>query len=242
MPRIFKVITLSLLVVAAFASRLFAFDIPPRADGYVTDRAGLLSPSARVELEAKLRTFDQQTSTQIAVAIFPSLEGGSLEDISMRIAETWKPGQKDRDNGVLLLVFRDDRKIRIEVGYGLEGVLTDVVSGQIIRQEIAPCFRRGNYASGVEAGVDAIMLAVRGEFKAKKSSGDGRQTAALVFIILLIVLPPLLRKGSGGDDRRGRRRGGFFYTGTGYRSGGSRGGFGGFSGGSFGGGGASGGW
>jgi len=224
-------------------SVLFALQVPPRADGYVTDRAGLLSPAARTNLETTLRVFEEKTSNQIVVATFPSLEGDSLEDFSIRLAEAWKAGQKSRDNGVILLIFKNDRKIRIEVGYGLEGVLTDALSGQIISGVIAPYFRRGDYSDGIVAGTDAIMKATQGEFKGMPQKEDpntaGRLFALLGVFFLFHFFVRMSSTGLGG--RRGS--GAFFMPmGGGFRSGG--GGFGGFSGGGggFGGGGASGGW
>lgn len=227
---------------------LFALQVPPRPDGYVTDQAGLLSPSSREDLEVALRAFEEKTSNQVVVATFPSLEGDSLEDFSMRLAGVWKAGQQKKDNGVIFLIFKNDRKIRIEVGYGLEGVLTDALSGQIIRQVVAPHFRKGDYEGGILAGTNAIMKATQGEFKgiAKKKGSDDLLAVALFFFIFF-MLNIFSRRSAGFSGRRG---GSYIYTPMGmiYRGGGGRGGsgggFGGFSGGggSFGGGGASGGW
>ncbi|MFH0985327.1 MAG: TPM domain-containing protein [Candidatus Omnitrophota bacterium] len=222
---------------------LSALQVPSRPEGYVTDRAGLLSSSSKENLETTLRSFDEKTSNQVVVATFPSLEGDSLEDFSLRLAEAWKAGQKKKDNGVIFLIFKNDRKVRIEVGYGLEGVLTDALSGQIIRQVVAPYFRKGDYEGGILAGTNAIMLATQGEFKGvpgKKGPKD-----PMMFLILFCVFFTFhlwARHSSRLGGRRGGR--GFIFTpmGGGFRSGG--GGFGGFSGGGggFGGGGASGGW
>ena len=225
-------------------SALSALQVPPRADGYVTDRAGLLSPTAKENLEAALRTFDEKTSNQVVVATFPSLEGDSLEDFSMRLAEAWKSGQKRRDNGVSLLIFKNDRKIRIEVGYGLEGILTDALSGQIIRQVIAPYFRKGDYSGGILAGTDAIMKATQGEFKGLPQEDSSNVVWAWLFIFGVFALFHFLACAS--SRLTGKRRGGyvgFLPMGGGFGGGGG-GGFGGFSGGGggFGGGGASGGW
>jgi len=222
---------------------LSALEVPPRADGYVTDRAGLLSPSAKAGLETTLRAFEEKTSNQVVVATFPSLEGDSLEDFSMRLAEAWRAGQKRRDNGVIFLIFKNNRKIRIEVGYGLEGVLTDALSGQIISEVVVPYFRKGDYSGGIVAGTDAIMKATQGEFKGiprKDNSGAAGRLFALLGVFFLFHLFARMNSTRLGG-RRGR--GGFFVPmGGGFRSGG--GGFGGFSGGGggFGGGGASGGW
>lgn len=169
-----------LLLLAALAalgltSDLHALDIPSRPDGYVTDKADILSPEAQARVESVLRQYEDRTSNQVIVATFPSLEGESLEDYSIRLAERWKPGQQDRNNGVILLIFRDDRQIRIEVGYGLEGALPDVLAGRIIQEEIAPRFRDGRYEEGVLHGLQAILQAISGEYQPNRhrASYDG---------------------------------------------------------------------
>jgi uncharacterized protein len=224
---------------------LSALQVPPRAEGYVTDRAGIFSPSTRTNLEEILRGYEDKTSNQVVVATFPSLEGDSLEDFSIRLAEAWKVGQKGRNNGVIFLIFKNERKIRIEVGYGLEGVLPDALAGQIISGVVAPYFRKGDYERGIMAGTDAIMKATQGEFKGalQQSRSSDAQRMMVIFGIFLFfhlwVRTHSSRIGSG----RGRY-GGFFPMGGGFGGGGGGGGLGGFSGGGggFGGGGASGGW
>jgi len=146
-------------------SVLRALDVPKRPEGYVTDKAGLLSPQTKMQLEGVLRQYEQKTSNQIVIVTFPSLEEESLEDFSVRLAEAWKVGQKGRDNGVIFLIFKEDRKMRIEVGYGLEGVLPDALAGQIIQQRVAPLFRQGEYEKGILSGIGAILQATEGEFK-----------------------------------------------------------------------------
>jgi uncharacterized protein len=220
---------------------VFALKVPPRPKGYVNDHAGFLSPSIKAQLENVLRTFDEKTSNQIVVATFPSLEGESLEDFSMRLAEAWKAGQAKKDNGVIFLIFKDDRKMRIEVGYGLEGVLTDALSGQIIREVVAPYFRRGDYSGGIEAGVSAIMKATQGEFKGVPHDEHSSRAAKLLFLFAIVFLFHLFVRSQ--STRIGRHGGGFYTPmGGGFR--GRSGSFGGFrgGGGGFGGGGASGGW
>ncbi len=147
-----------------------ALEIPDQPEGYVSDYAGLLSAPVETRLEQFLALFEQRTSNQIFIAVFPSLENESLEDFSIRLAEAWKPGQAGRDNGVLFVVFRDDRRMRIETGYGLEGALPDALAGQIIRQLIVPYFQRGEYEAGILAGVQGIVKAIEGEY-------EGRSTA-----------------------------------------------------------------
>ncbi|MBI4711457.1 MAG: TPM domain-containing protein [Candidatus Omnitrophica bacterium] len=231
--RIGRFCCLIVFLFVFFLPIIHALEVPKRADGYVTDRAGLLSPAAKAELETTLRAFEEKTSNQVVVATFPSLEGDSLEDFSMRLAMAWKAGQKGKNNGVILLIFKNDRKMRIEVGYGLEGVLTDALAGEIIRNEIAPQFKQGRYDEGITDGVYAIMSATRNEYKA--SVPGAKINGTYIFLLgFLIALMAFLRFyvafleadiGSGG--------------GGGFRSGG-----GGFSGGGggFGGGGASGRW
>jgi uncharacterized protein len=218
-----------------------ALEVPKRAEGYVTDRAGILSYSARANLENTLRDYEQKTSNQVVVVTFLSLEGDSLEDFSMRLGEAWKVGQKGRDNGVIFLIFKNDRKIRIEVGYGLEGALPDALAGQIIRDVVAPYFRKGDYSGGIVAGTDAIMKATQGEFKGVP--GQGREGNAARLMILFFVFIGFHAWASSQSRRMGGRgrHGGFFPVGGGFRSGGGGGGFRG-GGGGFGGGGASGGW
>lgn len=139
----------------------------------VHDDAKVMSVSAVEQLESLLKVYEDSTSNQIAVLIIPSLDGEVLEEYSLRVAEKWKLGQKEKDNGVLLLIAIEDRKMRIEVGEGLEGVLTDALSNRIIRNEIAPEFRRGDYEQGVVAGVNGIIKAIGGEYTATDSDNIG---------------------------------------------------------------------
>ncbi|MEQ9415585.1 MAG: TPM domain-containing protein [Cyclobacteriaceae bacterium] len=140
---------------------------------HVHDDANVMSAAAVEHLESQLIAYEDSTSNQIAVLIVSSLEGDVLEEYSLRVAEKWKLGQKEKDNGALLLIAIEDRKMRIEVGYGLEGVLTDAMSNRIIRNEIAPEFRRGDYEAGVLAGVNGIISAIGGEYTATDSDSTG---------------------------------------------------------------------
>ncbi len=144
----------------------YALDVPERPSSRVNDYAQLLSSSVKAQLEEKLAAFEAETSNQIVVAVFNSLEGGSLEDFSIRLAEKWKLGTKKNDNGVILLIFKDDREVRIEVGYGLEGALPDATAKMIIENEIVPAFRKGDFDGGVEHAVIAIIQSTKGEYKA----------------------------------------------------------------------------
>ncbi len=245
--RIFPGIALAILLGA----RLLALDVP-QLQHRVTDLAGVLSPSQTSQLEQKLYLFEQNTTNQIAVLILSSLEGEVIEDYAIRVVDKWQLGEKGKDNGVLLLIAVSDRQMRIEVGYGLEGALTDLLSSSIIRNEISPEFRKGNYFGGIDAGTSAIMNATVGEYKAdpqkyNRSNGEsgGSVGSFIVFIFFLLFFLTAGRKGRrglfwallGASMFRGGGRGGGY-------GGGFGGGFGGFSGGGggFGGGGASGGW
>jgi uncharacterized protein len=155
----------------------------------VHDEAHVLKTETIDLLESKLKTFEDSTSNQIAILIVQSLDGDVIEDYSLRVAEKWQLGKKDKDNGILLLIAIDDHKMRIEVGHGLEGSLTDVQSNRIIRNEMAPNFRRGDYDTGVIAAIDSIILAIKGEYKADAASDN---TVAwvifgIVFSIICIV-------------------------------------------------------
>jgi uncharacterized protein len=169
-----------------------ALDVPPLR-GRVNDNAGLLSAGVANQLDLVLKDFEQKDSTQIVVLIVPSLEGDALEDLSMRVAEQWKIGHKGLDNGAILLISKADRKVRIEVGYGLEGRLTDLAAGRIIREAILPAFRAGRFDQGVVNGVQAMIDSVRGEFKADDRRGAGGLAPTtfsdvVPFLILFIFL------------------------------------------------------
>jgi len=152
----------TLLGVFWGSATLSALEVP-KLRGRVNDLAGVMPTARASQLEERLRRFEEQTGHQIAVLIIPSLEGENLEAFSIQVAETWKIGHKGFDNGAILLIARDDRKLRIEVGYGLEGVLPDAIASRIIREVIVPHFRSNDYPGGIEAGVEAIMTVARGE-------------------------------------------------------------------------------
>jgi uncharacterized protein len=244
---------LALLLIFAWTWATAILPIPERPDGWVTDRTGTLSKDQIAQLERKLAEFEKETTNQIVVVLLPSLEGGSLEDFSIRLAEKWKVGQKGKNNGVILLIFKKDRRIRIEVGYGLEGALPDALAGEIIRREIAPRFREGHYYEGIQRGLDAIMAATRGEYRASprgKDSSSERFSAILFFFFFFFTIVTLSLIALRTQARKrhfytGRPRG-WYYYGGGFFGGGSSWGDsgGGFSGGGgdFGGGGASGDW
>ena len=150
-------------VAATLALAVLAGGVPT---GYVIDNAGLLNPATVQDLDALLYQHEAATSNQVVVETITSLGGESLEDYTLRRATALGIGQKGHDNGVLLLISRDDRKMRIEVGYGLEGALPDVICARIIREEMMPRFQGGSYDDGVTAGVNTILAAIRGEYTA----------------------------------------------------------------------------
>ena len=248
------ILRFALLVVLAPLIGLAQVAIPEQGGTWVHDKANVLSESTEAMLESMVRANRDSTSNQIGILTIPSLQGEPLEEYSMRVVEEWVPGQKEKDNGVLLLIVVEDRQMRIEVGYGLEGVLTDALSSRIIRNEMAPYFRQGDYDSGVKAGVVAIINAIKGEYKnddppqRRKSS---RRSPIATLVILIIIFIIISRRGRGG---RGGRGGGYWSSGSGWvgpvgggffgghssGGGGSWGDFGG--GGGFGGGGSSGSW
>ena len=221
----------------------------------------MLAAEERQRLETTLAERERTTGVQMAIAIFRSLEGESLEDYSMRLAQQWRIGQKGLDNGLILLVFVQDRKVRVEVGYGLEPTITDVVASQVIRQSIAPRFREGRYGAGLEAAVTAVFERI----EAKQSPGRAKPKGTplplvglVAFFGILGVIAVILLQEAFSSRRFLQRNG---YTagrggwvppvivptpwGGGWSGrGGGGGGGGGFSGGGggFGGGGASGDW
>jgi len=230
----------------------------PNPPVLVTDLAGVLSPEQKQALENKLVAIDDSSSNQIAVVILPTLEGNPIEEYATKLFRTWGIGNKKTNNGILLLIAIQDKKIRIEVGYGLEGAIPDITANSIIENDIKPAFRQQAYYEGIDKATDDIAKAAVGEYKVKrerKTKGKGSNPLLFVFILFIIVAI-LGKKGGGGGSNIGG--GGFsdFATGMllssllnggGGRSGGSDwggggGGFGGFGGGSSGGGGASGGW
>ncbi|MEW6509496.1 MAG: TPM domain-containing protein [Bacteroidota bacterium] len=175
----------------------------PFLSGRVNDYAGILSAESTAHLNELLKAHEDSTSNQVVILTIPSLEGEDLESFSIRVVDQWKLGQKGKDNGVLLLVSRDDRKVRIEVGRGLEGDLPDITCGLIIRREIIPRFKEGDYDAGVAGGVTAILAAIRGSYSAseEESGGEGDIVFSLlaggIFIVVvgLFTMIGLLTRG-----------------------------------------------
>lgn len=236
----------------------------PALTGRIVDQAGILDPAARARIEAKLQDLESKTTTQLVVVTLKSLQGYDIADYGYQLGRKWGIGQKGQNNGALLIVAPAERRVRIEVGYGLEGSLTDAVSRLIISNAILPRFRTGDFSGGVERGVDDLVQVLSGDaedFKRRaaereRGGDEGIGTFAIVLIILLLWLFMYARQ-SRRQQMAGRRRpsgwgpvvgGGIpggWPNGGGWSSG-SGGGFGGggFSGGggSFGGGGSSGSW
>ncbi|MDF0718012.1 TPM domain-containing protein [Muricauda sp. 334s03] len=240
------------------------FTIPekPQKETSVYDYVNLLSPSQSNALEQKLIQYSDSTSTQIVVAIISSTEGENINYLGAQWGQKWGIGQADKDNGVLILLAKDDRRIAINTGYGVEGSLTDLMSKRIIETVIIPEFKEGSYYRGLDRGSDAIFKVLTGEFTEERSFGNKRPFPFeilfpfIIFIVILIILWSRKNKGGGRGGRRGRgldiwdmiilsNMGRSSGSSGGFGSGGFGGGggfSGGFGGGGFGGGGASGGW
>jgi uncharacterized protein len=252
---------LLLLVAAPAAAQDF-----PALTGRVVDAANIIPDADEAALTQKLAAVEKASSRQLVVATVPSLGGYPVEDYGYQLGRKWGIGEKGANNGIILLVAPNDRKVRIEVGYGLEPIMTDALSGSIISEQILPKFKAGDYPGGINAGADAIIGQLQAppeqaEQKAlqakEKQAGRSRDVGSalpLVFwgFVLVFILLRMVGRGRGG--RRHRRSGVWVWgpgLGGGWGGGSSGGGFGGFGGGgggfsggggSFGGGGASGGW
>lgn len=181
-------------LVIFFSPSAHALDVP-KLLGYVNDYANMISPPAKAELEKELRSFEKTDSTQVVILTIPSLGGEVMEEFSIRVAEAWKIGQKGKDNGIIFIVAKQERKMRIEVGRGLEGRLTDLMAGRIVDLVVKPRFKRGDFDGGFVAGVSSLIDATRGEFKVDVTQHPARQEKSsqlltyLIFagIILLIL-------------------------------------------------------
>jgi uncharacterized protein len=252
--RLRPAVLLAVLAMAASA-RADNFQPPPAPAHYFNDYAHLVSPDDGERLEQKLKTLDERSGNQVVVAIFPEIpEGTYLEDFTVRTAQAWRVGQKKLDNGAVLFVFVKDHKTRLEVGYGLEGQIPDVVAKRILQDYLSPQFKQGQYARGIDAAIEQVYAAVGAPPGQAAREAAARRGAApaddawhvlgtLLFIAVILFIIAMSRRGGGG----GWYTGGWYGGGGGWSGGGggwSGGGGGGFSGGggSFGGGGASGDW
>lgn len=263
-----KKLLLILLLVVPFLSGIAQNVVPPpNPPRLVNDYAGVLSKEQVAILEEKLVALDDSTSNQIAVVILKSLEGYEVQEYANKLFRSWGIGNKKTNNGVLILASIEDRKIWIEVGYGLEGAIPDVTASSIYRNEIVPEFKQQNYYRGIDNAINALSKAAVGEYKTKRvrkgNNGDDGWSV-LTFIIILVIVIIIVGAGGGGRGGRGggmmsrrgaanvaeallwssllggNNRGGGGFGGGGFGGGG--GGFGGFGGGSSGGGGAGGSW
>ena len=253
----FLLTTFLFLQALLFANNSFAQNIisKPNPLTLVTDVAGVLTPEQKQALENKLVAIDDSSSNQIAVVIIPSLDGYPKEEYATKLFRDWGIGNKKTNNGILLLIAVNDRQIRIEVGYGLEGAIPDITALNIIDNDIKPAFKAGNYYEGIDQATDNIAKAAVGEYKVAKVKKSKSKGSGGLFLIILIIIFLVLRNGRGGggsnigrsgfsDVATGRLLGSLL--GGGGRGGGGGGfgggGFGGFGGGSSGGGGAGGSW
>ncbi len=241
--------------LALFASWGHAAEVmPPSPAQYFNDDAHVVSPATAAQLNRQLEEFERSTSSQILVVVFPKMQSdSSIEDYTLRVAQSWRVGQKEKNNGAVLFVFVQDRKMFLQVGYGLEGAMPDALAKRIIEDEIKPHFRAGDFDGGLRAGVSAILQAARGEYKgtghtvAERSSSGGVFFFVFMTIICIAIIAFRFAGGATVYTSSGRmvRRSSWGYIGGGFSGGGgSSGGGGGFSGGggSFGGGGAGGSW
>jgi len=244
-------LTLLLAALLVWAMPARAEPAIPKLAQHVTDQAHVLSPEAAQRLERTLTDYERATGHQFALLTLASLEGAPIEDYSIKVAEAWRLGDAKRDDGLILIVAAADRKMRIEVGYGLEGAVPDALAARVVRHQLTPAFRQGKFDAGIEQAFDTLMKAAKGEAvrvgpPPEREKKGSRLTSLLpvLFWVALLGISVL-----GGLGRRRRGGGGIFIGGFGGGFGGSQrgggfggGGFSGGGGGGFGGGGASGDW
>lgn len=186
-----KIVVIAVLLSTALFS--YAFIAPDKPTGYVNDYANILSVNVKQFLEEELRNFTASSSNEIAVVTIPDLGGDTIENYAVKLFESWKIGDVKNDNGILLLISRDDRKLRIEVGYGLEGVLPDIIAKDIIDNKIVPLFKQGDYDNGVIEGVKAIEEVTKGEYQVMEenpgllSSINGNTIEFIVVFLIFVV-------------------------------------------------------
>lgn len=260
-PQFYRNILAVCFVLFAFTGNA-AEDFPERATRLVTDYTGTLRADELQSLENKLVAFDDTTSMQIAVVMMTSVGNYDISDYAVQLFNKWKIGDKSNNSGVLLLVAKDDRKVWITTGYGMEGVFPDALVKQVIDREIVPRFRSGDYFGGIDAGTTAITGIVTGEYKASGKKSKGDKGGIFPFLMVAFIFIVIIFSQVGRAKRYGRKNNlGFWaawallnaasnrshgswggFTGGGGFGGGGGGGFGGFGGGSSGGGGAGGSW
>ncbi|MBE7411750.1 MAG: TPM domain-containing protein [Leptospiraceae bacterium] len=177
---IFRYLVFFLVFLSAHS--IHSLDVP-LLSGRVIDKTGILSNETKNSIEFKLKEHESKTSNQVVVLVIPTLEGENLEEYSLKVASSWKLGRKKKDNGVLLLIAKEDSKLRIEVGYGLEDALTDAICNRIIRKEITPFFKSGEFSTGVERGVDSILGVIQGIYTVpEEKSNEDFQESYIDFI------------------------------------------------------------
>jgi uncharacterized protein len=264
MKKLLSLLTLFLIAFCVNAQIENAIPARPNPPKLVNDFANLLTTEQEHALERKLVAYDDSTSNQIAIVIVNTTGDYPIEEVALRILRDWGIGNKNTNNGIVLLVAKDDRKIRIETGYGLEGAIPDITAKTIIDKTITPAFRKENYYRGLDEATDDIIKAAAGEYKApkgyneKKGKGIGKGIGGFLIVLFIIIFSIISRGGGRGGGMASRRGWGDIGTGWiigsilggmgrggsggGGWSGGGGGGFGGFGGGSGGGGGASGSW
>ncbi|WP_410478487.1 TPM domain-containing protein [Pedobacter frigoris] len=254
-----RLIILLLFIATCFSA--FSQDFPAKPDKLVNDYTNTLSADQIAQLEQKLVAFDDSTSTQISIAIVKSVGDYDINEYTLQLGRNWGVGQGGKNNGIMIVVALGDRKISIQTGYGLEGVLPDIYAKRIIENDIKPYFKSGDYFGGLNSGTDAIIKYTKGEYKNEqpkaKRQGGGTSSVAIIIIIIIVIIIILRRGGGGGGGQVIGSRGvadALFWSmllgggrgsgggGGGWGGGSSGGGFGGFGGGSFGGGGSSGSW
>jgi len=260
-----KIIIFCCLILCAAGA--MAQELPAKPSTLVTDYTNTLSDADKQGLEQKLDAFDDSTSTQIAILIIKSVGQYDINDYAQKVGRSWGIGQKGKNNGILILVAMGDRKMSIQTGYGVEDVVPDAITHEIIENDMKPRFRANDYAGGLSAAVDDLLKYTKGEYKAAKKPqgrGIGGNIIAVIVIVVIILIVIFRGRGGGGQiiDSRGGASpfwwflggallgrgsggwGGFSGgdSGGGFGGGDSGGGFGGFGGGDFGGGGSSGSW
>jgi uncharacterized protein len=254
LPLQIKRIVFCLAAIVAIHSQA-AEVIPPKPPGYFQDNAGVVSQSAALRFNEQLAQFERETSNQVWVVVYPNMQSdSSIEDYTYRVKDAWKVGQKGLNNGVVLFVFVHDRKMYIQVGYGLEGALPDVTCFDITEYQIKPHFRNNDYEGGLAIGIDSILKAIRGEYTGTGKTALERRSRSpapsflffIIFVVVLSIISRVMRR-LGGYSYSSRRSGPVFIPmsfgggGGGWSSGGGGGGFSGsLGGGGIGGGGGAG--
>ncbi|HRO42801.1 MAG TPA: TPM domain-containing protein, partial [Flavipsychrobacter sp.] len=183
-------LTAFLFLAAALPFTIHAQNIPaaPNPPRLVNDLANVMTPQQQQQLEDKLVNFDKTTSTQITIVTIKSLDGYEVAQYAVELANTWGIGRKGKDNGVLVLAAINDRRMNISTGYGLEGALPDVVTGRIIRNEMTPAFRQGDYYTGFSKAADAIIAATKGEYKADPADKKGKKISVGGILAMIAII------------------------------------------------------